>query len=117
MQVKIKCHGIASSEELNEQVTRRIGFGLRRFGAKVVTVTVRLSDTNGPRGGQDKQCRILVKIANGSLVAIEELDADVFVAIARAAERAGRAVGRHLSRLPHDNPRAIRGTSDGSATA
>lgn len=117
MQVKIRCHGIESSEELKEQVMRRTGFSLTRFAKNIVTVTVRLSDINGPRGGQDKQCRILVKIADGSLIEIEALDANVFVAIARASERASRAVSRHLSRVRRDNTCKIRRTSDGSATS
>lgn len=112
MRLNIRCHGIEPSEELNRQVMRRTGFGLRRFATHIATVTVRLSDSNGPRGGQDKHCRILVAIADGSLVAVEELDTDVFVAIAGAAERAGSAVGRYLNRIRRRDQYSIRGTNE-----
>ncbi len=97
MRVEVRCHGIESSEALHQQALRLTRFGLARFSPKVVAVTVRLSDTSGPRGGEDKKCRILVRMADGNLLVVEELGVDVHAALARAARRVGHAVGRHLS--------------------
>ena len=65
---------------------------------------LRLSDINGPRGGRDKRCRIQVPFPGTRNVVIEDTEADLYVAIDRAAERAERAVVRRLERLrefPH----------------
>lgn len=97
MQVDVRCYGIEASEALNQQALRLTRFGLARFSTKIVAVTVRLSDTNGPRGGEDKKCRILVRMADGNLLALEELGVDIHAALARAAGRVGHAVGRQLA--------------------
>jgi len=60
---------------------------------------VRLSDINGPRGGNDKRCRIKVPLAGRQDVVIEDTEADLYVAIDRAADRTERALARRLERL------------------
>lgn len=97
MQLEVRCYGIESSEALNQQALRLTQFGLARFSTKVVAVTIRLSDTNGPRGGEDKRCRILVRMADGNLLAVEELGVDAHAALGRAARRVVHTVGRHLA--------------------
>lgn len=59
------------------------------------SLTVRLLDLNGPKGGVDKECPVAV-VLNPSWrpVLIVDTDADAAVAIEREADRAGRAVAR-----------------------
>jgi len=59
---------------------------------------VRLSDVNGPRGGVDKCCRIQIILKGLPDVVIEDVEADLYVAIDRATERAGRTVVRKVDR-------------------
>jgi ribosome-associated translation inhibitor RaiA len=59
---------------------------------------VQLSDINGPRGGIDKRCQIEVQLKGTPNVVIEDVEADLYAAIDRAAERVGRTVARRLSR-------------------
>jgi len=63
-------------------------------------VDVRLGDTNGPRGGVDKRCRIVLKLraADSTSIAIDDVDENLHAAIARATSRVGRAVARTLDR-------------------
>ena len=42
---------------------QRLRFALGRFADRVRSLTVRLSDINGPRGGRDKRCTIAVRLA------------------------------------------------------
>jgi ribosome-associated translation inhibitor RaiA len=86
------------SEALKRTIERRMAFALGRFGARVSAVTVWLSDVNGPRGGVDKACQVQVALAGGPPVRVEDRDADLYAAIARAADRVGRAVARDLAR-------------------
>lgn len=97
MRVQIRRHGIEATEELNQQVLRRIHFALGRFSTNICSIGVHLTDTNGPRGGPDKECRVLVNTRSGDPVVIQELNVDIHAAVALAAERAGRAVARQLS--------------------
>jgi ribosome-associated translation inhibitor RaiA len=73
-------------------------YALGRFEGRVNVVTARLADLNGPRGGVDKRCRISVAVRAGDPVLVEDADTDLYAAIDRAAERAGRAVWRQLAR-------------------
>lgn len=83
--------------ELADLARRRLEFALGRFGGRIRSVTVRLGDVNGPRGGVDKTCVVKIRLdASKRLVVIEDADADATLAIDRAADRASRTVARAL---------------------
>ena len=98
MRVDIKTSGLDLTEGLREHTERRLGFALDRAHHDVNTITVRLSDINGPRGGADKRCQIQIPLPRHNGVVIEETDADLYVAIDRAASRAGNTLARQLAR-------------------
>jgi len=85
---------------LREYIDRRLHFALGRFATAIDNVSVRVGDVNGPRGGVDKRCQIVVALrAPGSNpIAIDDNDEDVHVAVARASDRAGRTVARAVQR-------------------
>jgi ribosomal subunit interface protein len=96
MKIQIRQHNSLVTEALRAHALRRLGFALGRFGESVGDVIVQFSDGNGTGGGIDKRCQIQVGMPHG--VKVEETDADLFVAIDRAADRASRAVARALAR-------------------
>ena len=83
---------------LRSHVERRIGFSLSNTDEQIQRVIVHLSDINGPRGGKDKCCHIQVVLPHLADVVIEDTEANLYVAIDRATDRAGRTVGRRLAR-------------------
>jgi ribosome-associated translation inhibitor RaiA len=97
MQMEIRLR-LGMSDAVRHATERRMAFALGRFGARISAVTVWLSDADGPRRGADKVCRVQVALASGQTVRIEDVDADLYAAIARAADRAGRATARVLAR-------------------
>lgn len=48
---------------------------------------VGLAAINGPRGGVDKRCQIVLKLAGQNSIVIEDTEADLYFAIDRACER------------------------------
>ena len=98
MQIVIQARGFALTSGLREHVERRIGFALDWAKYHVRRVSVRLSDLNGPRGGEDKRCHIQVAMPGGADVLIEDTESDLYVAIDRAADRAGRTLARRVER-------------------
>ncbi len=85
------------SAEATDLAQRRLEFALGRFASRVRSLTVRLTDLNGPRGGLDKKCLIAVRLDRPRKVLIvEDVDADGDAVISRAADRAARAVSRAI---------------------
>lgn len=84
--------------ELETHVERRLRFALTRFSGRIGRVSVFLADQNGPRGGIDKTCRIVVRLRAGGDVVAEVSDVDWEVAVDRATTRIGHTTGRELSR-------------------
>lgn len=98
MKVQIQFSEINLSDEVRRHVLRRLRNALNH-GAKLVSrVVIRLSDINGPRGGEDKCCAIEVRLAGGDAVYAKGVQGNVFGAINLAARRLGQCFDRQLAR-------------------
>jgi ribosome-associated translation inhibitor RaiA len=100
MRLSVSGDRVKVTTGLREYIDRRLRFALGRFGPAIDHVSVRVGDANGPRGGVDKHCQIVVKLrAPGSnFISIDDNDEDLRAAVARASSRAGRTVARTLDR-------------------
>lgn len=98
MRINIQARGFELTEGLRQHTERRLQFAIDWAGDDVKTVKVRFSEINGPRGGNDKRCTIQIPIAGQNDVMIEDTEADLYVAIDRAAERAEQTLARKLER-------------------
>ncbi|WP_374680872.1 HPF/RaiA family ribosome-associated protein [Accumulibacter sp.] len=104
MHIVTRARGFDLSDEVREHVRRRLGFSLDWAYDRVISVLVVLSDVNGPRGGKDKRCRIQVAVTGAADVLIDDTQADLYVAIDRAVDRAGRTLARHVARQRQRQP-------------
>jgi putative sigma-54 modulation protein len=98
MRIMVRAIGFDLPLSSQERVMRRVHLALGRFADRLGTITVRLSDVNGPRGGEDKRCQVNVTLRDAREVIIDELHADLHAAIDVALGRAAHAVGRSLDR-------------------
>jgi len=98
MQIKIQTQSFSLTSALRSYVQRRLRFALTSGTDHIQRVMVRLSDINGPRGGQDKRCHIQVVLKGMPDVVINDTESDLYAAIGRAASRASRSVARRLRR-------------------
>jgi putative sigma-54 modulation protein len=96
MRISIHGRGLGVDGAVLLRVERRLGFALGRFDSRVGRVDVHLSDVNGPRGGIDKRCRVVVEVLGHGPVVVEGTDASLPAVIDRAADRVGQAVRRRL---------------------
>lgn len=79
---------------MRDLAVRRIRFAMRRMTWLVPRATVQLSDINGPRGGIDKRCQLLLKTEQGGLINVTSVASDWRSAIDVALERAIRVLRR-----------------------
>ena len=94
----ISGEGIKPPEELRDFISRRLYFALGRFSPEVQGVTACVGDINGPKGGLDKRCRIIVKLKGLENVIKEVVADDLKLAVTSAADSVGRSVARALER-------------------
>jgi ribosome-associated translation inhibitor RaiA len=99
MRIDTHAHGFTLTEGLLQHVQRRLRFAFDRIGQPVSRVSVRLADINAGRGGVDKRCRLQLQVPGRPDVTVEDVQPDLYVAIARAVDRAARSLGRRSSRL------------------
>jgi len=99
MQIDIQARDFSLTQALRNHVERRLSFALSTRYDRIKRVLVRLSDINGPRGGNDKCCHLHVVLPGQADVVIADTQSNLYAAIDRAADRASRAVSRKLARL------------------
>jgi putative sigma-54 modulation protein len=99
MRIVIQANGFVLTEALKTYTEQRLASTLGWAGDRMRKLAVSLSDINGPRGGIDKRCKIQVQLGGGREVVIEDTEADLYLAIDRAADRADRAVVRRVARM------------------
>lgn len=90
--------GVELDSEDRALIRRKLGAKLGKFVASIERVTVRMTDTNGPRGGVDHVCQVKVVLSGLPSVVVERRDASPHAAIDLALRATGQAVRRRLSR-------------------
>lgn len=98
MRIDIQAQGFKLTDGLLQHTQNRLACDLTWARDHVSRVTVRLSDINGPRGGEDMRALVQIGLPGTQDVVVEDTRSDMYIAIDRAIERAGRAVARRVSR-------------------
>lgn len=98
MMIQILADGFTLTEGLRERALHRVAHAFHSGRDHVSRVVVRLSDINGPRGGADKRCAIEIRLRGARVIALCELDSDLYRAIDHAVERARRIFARRNER-------------------
>jgi putative sigma-54 modulation protein len=94
MIVDFRSSGLDLVGAVHRHLERRVRAALRSSATHVRTVTLRLSDVNGPRGGVDLHCAVRLDLTPSGAVQAEATDGDLIAAVTRAVGRAGRSVHR-----------------------
>ncbi len=98
MRIDIQAKGFKLTEGLLQHTQHRLASDLNWARDHVSCVMVRLSDINGPRGGEDMRALVQVQIPGSQVVVVEDVSSDLYIAIDRAMNRAARTVARRVSR-------------------
>ena len=99
MKLLIQSKGFSVTEGLRNFVETNMRFVLTRYAGSLDHAQVTLLDINGPRGGEDKRCRVKVKMHGMAPIVIQETDSDMYEAIRSCCNRLKRTVDRHTNRI------------------
>ncbi len=80
---------------------------LSKFGDHIKSIDLTVEDVNGPRGGIDKLCRVMIKLRRKADVVITSQDQKLSRAIAAAIERGSRSVARQIERRDQRSKRQL----------
>ena len=105
MEIRLFDGSIQTSEAQHDYIMNKIGAAAGRLKDAPCTVEVRLVDLNGPKGGIDKQCSIVVTPPGQGTLRVEEQASDYYSAIDAAAATLKKALSRALERTKANGPR------------
>ena len=98
MRLTIVSRDVAINDVMRDVLERRTHFTLGRFGGAIRSVRIGLHDENGPRGGIDKCCRVLVQPYRGEPIVVEGRGAEVRALFDQTLQRTGRTLTRAMQR-------------------
>ena len=90
--------GVELDDDDRALIRRKLGMRLGKFATSIERVSVRVTDTNGPRGGVDQVCSVKVVLSGLPSVVIERRHAALHAAIGVALHATEHAVRRSVRR-------------------
>ena len=98
MELKVIVRGVEDPSSVRSHAHRRVETALRRYAAKILTATVRLTDETGPRKEKDdKVCAIDLKLRTES-IRVKEISTDFKTSISLALNRIRAVLSRNLGK-------------------
>ena len=96
MNITSRAQGFELSSAIDTFVRDEVRSALERFTEEIVSVDVFMKDTNGPKGGIDKQVVMRVQMRGRQQITLQTTREDLYVAVRISIKRAKRAVRRNL---------------------
>ena len=105
MEIQVNDKQKLLSQDAISKARSRVSASFAKFSDCVQSIDITVLDVNGPRGGVDKECRVLVKLRKMNNVAVTVRDDSLKRAVSSGIDRASRSVRRTIDRRsrPNDN--------------
>lgn len=85
---------------------RRLAYAMKRFEHRIARIHLTVFDENGPKGGEDKVCRLMINLRGADDVIISDIGSDIAACLTRVAQRASYAVSNSIKKaVKHDRMR------------
>lgn len=99
MQIQINNQNHFSlTDALQQHLDKELGAVDKRFGERITNLAVYLSDENGPKGGEDKVCKLEAHPRGMEPVAVSSVNADGYKAIKGAAGKLIKVLEHRVGR-------------------
>lgn len=98
MQTIIHSSDFELTTALNNFIHEQSKKSMRACSDRIDRVVIRLKDINGPKGGNDKECSVEVKLTNSAPIVVSKRSDDAYASIRKALGRASRTTLRRLGK-------------------
>lgn len=118
MQVHMVAKQFPITPSLRNYLERRLKFAFSFARDNIGDVAVRLGDVNGPRGGRDMLCQILIDLPGRPRIVVRDVQEDMYAAIDRAVKRSAyklRKIVMHRRWSARHASRGLSGTKTDAA--
>lgn len=103
MKVDIQAQDFTVTDGIRQAILQACSRFLRHHADLISQVSVHMADINGTRGGEDKLCRVAIKVRRGPTIVSSQVSSDLYDAIRTAVAKVGRGadakVGRRRGRF------------------
>ena len=107
MLIDMRTHDMDLVGAIQRHLEKRVRAALASSAAQVRSVTIELTDINGPRGGADLRCAVTVDLLPRGSVRAEATDADLGSAVGRALAWARRRIRLETKRDHRERVRPL----------
>lgn len=101
MQIQLLTRSFRLNRLLKSFVKTKMTSALSPFEERFESAIVRLSDVNGPRGGNDKCCHVQLIVKGMPNVVVEDTKDNMYAAIDKAIKKAVKALKTKYGRKQH----------------
>lgn len=98
MNVKFILRGVELDQAERDALMRKAAFAFDRFDEKMDRLDLVLEDVNGPRGGDDKLCRLILHRVGEPVVILQERGESALATGLAVLERAAQVMSRRKSK-------------------
>lgn len=117
MNITTRAQDFETTNAIDQFVREQVRASLQRFGEEIMAVDVFMKDTNGPKGGIDKQALIRVRLRNRQVIALQTAHENLYAAIKKGSKRTRQAVRRHLRKSRRVKKQRMRDRLDDAGIA
>ena len=99
MKIQVYSKHFRITRELSAYIQRRAGYAFGQYRESIRGIIFTLSDVNGPKGGNDKQCKVTLQVKGAGDIIVDQKRPDLIAAIHLATLRASNTASRKIERL------------------
>ena len=97
MKVEMVARGFRATEAIQNHIEYKIE-PLMLWSRDISLLRVTIGDVNGPRGGEDKYCKIAINIKGSSPIHVQQNSDNLYEAISRCADRVERVLAERQAK-------------------
>ena len=99
MKVNVRGVQLELTEAMKAHVQSHLVDPIEHFyDSEAAEIEIHLRDTNGPKGGNDMECSVSVRVPHGQTIHVTEVSDDIYKSIDLARDRVEKAAKRQIER-------------------